>query len=74
MFFDETSALAVKGMIEFPCGCGSKDLVYIGATGKASHACPNCKRFAIFDYDSMTAIPSKALKGATQKLRQNCYH
>lgn len=59
----------VKGMVPFPCGCGSEAVVYKGATGQISVPCRVCGRFALFDQDRMIAIPAKPLKGASHKFK-----
>lgn len=66
----QNTAEALKGMIEYPCRCGPKILVYKGTCGKVSVQCPVCKRYALFDYDLMVAIPCQAAKGAVHNLRQ----
>lgn len=55
----------LRGYIEFPCGCKAKILVYNDAHGTTSIQCPVCGKFAIFNYDSMSAVKSKAARGAT---------
>ncbi len=62
----------LRGYIEYPCGCKAKILVYDDARGSTSIQCPVCKKYAVFNYDSMTAVIAKAAKGAvhTMKLRK----
>lgn len=62
----------LRGYIEYPCGCKAKILVYDDARGSTSIQCPVCKKYAVFNYDRMTAVVAKAAKGAvhTMKLRK----
>lgn len=62
----------LRGYIEYPCGCKAKILVYDDAQGSTSIQCPVCKKYAVFNYNSMTAVVAKAAKGAvhTMKLRK----
>ncbi len=59
----------LKGMIEYPCGCGPKVLVYEGTTGKVSGQCPICKKYALFDYEQMISEPCGATRGAVHNLK-----
>ncbi|WP_337366560.1 hypothetical protein [Phascolarctobacterium sp.] len=61
----------IKGCISFPCCEKEKTIVYDGTSGMVSIKCPNCGHYAIFDYDSMTAVPGKTIKGAAHKLKRN---
>lgn len=61
---------SIKGMILYPCGCGRKALVYESARGRVSVPCPRCGKYALFDYDHMTASICGAAKGAIHKLQQ----
>ncbi len=62
-----TSAEQLKGMIPYPCHKKHKAMVFIGAQGLASYECPRCHNIVIFDYDNMTAWPSKMIRGAVHK-------
>lgn len=62
-------AYKIKGTISFPCCSKEKIVVYEGGSGQSSLKCPNCNKYAIFDYDSMESMPSKVLRGVTQKYR-----
>lgn len=63
-------AYELKGMIQFPCCEKEKIMVYEGSSGKCSIKCPKCGRYAIFDYDKMTAVPGEILRGAAHRLKQ----
>lgn len=56
-----------KGYIECPC-CGAKTFVEKGAHGRVSTQC-KCKKYLVFDYDAMTAVPAKAVRGLSQYFR-----
>ena len=45
-------------------------MAYESSHGISSSKCPNCGKFAIFDYDNMKAYPSGAYRGATSRFRQ----
>ena len=62
-----TSAEELKGMIPYPCHKKHKAMVYKGAHGQASYECPQCHSIAVFDFDNMTASPSKMIRGAAHK-------
>ncbi len=62
-------AAEVKGMISFPCCPKESVLVYAETHGRCSQKCPCCGRFAIFDYDGMTAKPCRPRKGAAEKYK-----
>ena len=62
-------AAEVKGMIPYPCCPKESVLVYAEAHGRCSQKCPCCGRFAVFDYDNMTAKPSRPRRGATEQYR-----
>ncbi len=67
-------ALEVIGSISFPCGCPRSDvLVYKGATGRASYCCAKCRRFAVFDFDELRAVPISPLRGGTLAGRTKNY-
>ena len=62
-----TCAEELKGWISYPCHEKHKAMVFKGAHGLASYECPQCHNMAIFDFDNMTARPSKMIRGATRK-------
>lgn len=69
-----STAEQIKGMIIYPCCANKKAMVKCGASGKATHPCPQCGKFIEFDYDRMSARVTKAERGAAQKFRTiaNC--
>ena len=68
----ESSNLAykLKGMISFPCCQKEKIIVYEGSSGKCSIKCPRCGHYAVFDYNEMTAVIGKTLRGAVHRLKE----
>lgn len=64
---DNNHSEQLKGMIPFACRCGEKVLVFTGAAGRTSNKCPGCHQMSIFDFDRMTAIPSRPFRGAVHK-------
>ena len=58
----------LRGYIEYPCGCKAKILVYNDAHGTTSIQCPICRKYAVFNYDSMTAVMTKAARGAVHTI------
>lgn len=46
-----------------------KAMVKFGASGKATHPCPQCGKFIEFDYDTMSAQITRAERGATQRFK-----
>lgn len=64
----EASVENIRGMIAYPCRCGRKVLVYENCRGRSSSQCPQCKQFAVFDFDNMTAVPCSAVRGAVRVL------
>ncbi len=66
---DQTSAIPIIGYIEYPCGCHTKMLVYEGTVGYISSRCPNCQKFARFNFEQMTSEPCQAAQGVVQKLK-----
>ena len=64
-------AEAIKGLIPFPCCPGEKVMAYESSRGKVSNKCPRCGKFALFDYDEMTATPAPAARGAAHKIRNH---
>ena len=59
----------LRGYIEYPCGCKAKILVYNDAHGTTSIQCPICRKYAVFNYDSMSAVAAKAARGAVHKIQ-----
>ncbi len=55
--------------IPYPCCPKEKAVVFPGAHGCASYKCPNCGKYAVFDYDSLTSKPGKVCRGATKRSR-----
>ena len=55
----------LKGFIPCPF-CGKKALVKWDAHGQASHPC-KCGQYLLFDYDAMTAEPTKPMRGAVKR-------
>lgn len=60
----------VKGMIPFPCCPRENVIVFMNTHGPASIKCPRCGRFAIFDYDRMTATAMRAFRGASRMYKK----
>ena len=60
----------IKGMISYPCCEKEKIVAYKGSSGKCSIKCPQCGRYAIFDFDKMSARPGKTLRGITHYLKK----
>ena len=58
----------LKGMIDFPCGCKAKVLIYEVSKGQFSVPCPICGKFTLFDSGTMSAVTVKAARGAVRKL------
>ncbi len=76
MYNKNSCALKIKGMIQYPCGCSPKVLVYEGTFGYSAVQCPACKKYAMFDYEHMTAQPMAPIKGLTHtlQLHNGIYH
>ncbi|MBR2602775.1 MAG: hypothetical protein IKE08_08820 [Clostridia bacterium] len=55
--------------IPFPCCPKEKIVVFPGTYGSASIKCPNCGKYALFDYDSLTAKPGRTCRGASKRAR-----
>ncbi len=53
----------------YPCCPKEKAVVFPGAHGCASYKCPNCGKYAVFDYDSLTSKPGKVCRGASKRSR-----
>ncbi len=56
-------------MISFPCCKKEKIMVYEGSKGHSSNKCPNCGKYAVFDFDKMTATESEVLRGAVHRFK-----
>lgn len=65
------TAEELKGQIPFPCCPKEKAMAYESSHGRVSLKCPRCGRFAIFDFDKMTAHLSGAAKGASHKFKSD---
>ena len=57
--------------IPYPCCPKEKVVVFPGAHGCSSIKCPNCGKYALFDYDNLTAKPGKVCRGAGKRPRAN---
>ncbi len=68
---NKKNSTRAAGMIPFPCCQKEKVIVYEGSHGKASCKCPRCGKFAVFNYDTMTAEISVPLRGAAHALQSN---
>ena len=49
------------------CCPKEKIVVFPGTYGSASIKCPNCGKYALFDYDSLTAKPGRTCRGASKR-------
>ena len=56
--------------IPYPCCPKEKAVVFPGTHGCASYKCPNCGKYAVFDYDSLTAKPGISCRGASRRLKK----
>lgn len=72
MYGTGTSAVKLKGMIPYPCCPQKKAAVEMGASGCATHQCPNCGKFVEFNYDLMQARRVNAYRGAVNKYNKQC--
>nr|DAV48965.1 MAG TPA: cysteine-rich protein [Caudoviricetes sp.] len=59
-----STAEKIKGQIPYPCCPKEKAMAYESSHGRASYKCPNCGKFAVFDFDEMVAYPCKPARGA----------
>lgn len=59
----------LKGRIPYPCCPKEGMMVFKGTHGRTSGKCPNCGKFANFDFDLMSATPSHALRGASKRFK-----
>jgi len=62
---DEVHMTFVK--IPYPCCPKEKVVAYPTAHGCSSIKCPNCGKYAVFDYDNLTARPGKVCRGAGKR-------
>ena len=56
-------------LIPYPCCPKEKAVVFPGAHGFASYKCPNCGKYAMFDFDSLTSKPGRVCRGAGKRSR-----
>lgn len=64
-----TEAEKIKGQILFPCCPKEKTMAYESSHGRASIKCPRCGKFVTIDFDSLTAYPSRAVRGASHQFK-----
>lgn len=64
-----STAERLKGQIPYPCCPKEKAMAYESSHGRASYKCPNCGKFAIFDFDEMVAYTCKPARGAAHIFR-----
>lgn len=57
--------------IPYPCCPKEKVVMFPGAHGRTSIKCPNCGKYALFDYDNLTAKPGKVCRGASSRSHCN---
>ncbi len=65
-----TCAEQFVDMIPYPCCSQHKAGVEASAHGKATHQCPNCRKYVEFDYDKRTARIVKPSRGASNKFNR----
>ena len=69
---ERTGPFASSGVaIPYPCCLKEKVVVFPGAHGCSSIKCPNCGKYALFDYDNLTAKPGKVCRGASSRSRRS---
>lgn len=56
--------------IPYPCCPKEKVVAFPGTHGCTSVKCPNCGKYAVFDYDSLTAKPGISCRGASRRLKK----
>jgi len=56
--------------IPYPCCPREKVVVFPGAHGCASIKCPNCGKYSLFNYDTLTSEPGEVCRGATKRSRE----
>ena len=59
---------ALKGMIDYPCGCKTRVLIYENAKGDFSVRCPVCGKFCRFNSEMMSGRVVRPVRGAVKKL------
>ena len=59
---------ALKGMIDYPCGCNTRVLIYENAKGDFSVRCPVCGKFCRFNSELMSGRVVRPVRGAVRKL------
>ncbi len=59
----------LKGMINFPCGCKAKALIYEGSKGQFSVPCPICGKYTLFNSGQMSTVTVKPMRGASQRFK-----
>ena len=64
-----TSNGFVIGQIPYPCHPQKRVMVFEGASGEVSSACPVCGSFSIFNFDSMAATKAGMMRGATKRFK-----
>lgn len=67
IFMNCNLSYEMRGMISFPCCSSEKIVVYEGSTGHSSIKCPHCGKYAIFNFNKMTAETITAIRGASQR-------
>ena len=69
---ERTGPSASSGVaIPYPCCPKEKVVVFPGAHGCTSIKCPNCGKYALFDYDNLTAKPGKVCRGASSRSKRS---
>ncbi len=69
---ERTGPSASSGVaIPYPCCPKEKVVVFPGAHGCTSIKCPNCGKYALFDYDNLTAKPGKVCRGASNRSKRS---
>lgn len=67
----QAPASTLKGYISYPCCPKEKAMVWSSCHGRASYKCPKCGRFAMFDFDAMTAVQTNAARGVVSKMNNS---
>lgn len=67
----DNCARKIKGIITYPCCSQEKIVVYEDTGGWTSNKCPNCGKYAMFDFEHMTAWKISAVRGVTQNRQKN---
>ena len=66
--YEDDELGSLRGMIEFPCGCKARALIYEGSKGQFSVQCPICGKYTRFDSGTMSAVTVRPVRGAVRKL------